>query len=362
MIPTDPATLDERLPALCERLVASQAELDQPGAWPGKQLDWYSECDILRWTVPVEFGGLGISRTDLAFGYEVLGSSCLSTTFVLTQRNAAIARIGLSDNDELKAEILSKLCTSQIYATVGISHLTTSRQHLAPTVNAIETPGGFRLNGSIPWVTGAKFADHIVTGGTLEDGRQVLLVLDASAPGVEPSEPSALMALNATNTGAVSLTDVDVPTRSVLSGPIAGVMSQGKSGGPGSLTTSALALGHAAGAIRRLGEEAERRSDLLSTAEQLGQELQSIRQDLYAGIQKTRTDEMVSAGSVRQRSNSLVLRATQAYLAASKGAGFSKGHPAERAVRESMFFLVWSCPQPVLAANLREFSRSYRLL
>ena len=57
--------------------------------------------------------------------------------FVLTQRNAAIARIGLSDNEELKAEVLSKLCTSAGYATVGISHLTTSRQHLAPAVSVV---------------------------------------------------------------------------------------------------------------------------------------------------------------------------------------------------------------------------------
>ena len=60
--------------------------------------------------------------------------------------------------------------------------------------------------------------------------------------------------------------------------------------------------------------------------------------------------------SLRQRSNSLVLRAAQAYLAASKGAGFTASHAASRAVRESMFFLVWSCPQAVIEANLREFA------
>jgi hypothetical protein len=60
--------------------------------------------------------------------------------------------------------------------------------------------------------------------------------------------------------------------------------------------------------------------------------------------------------SIRQRANSLVLRAAQAWLAACKGAGFVTGHPAERLVREAMFFLVWSCPQPVLAAALREFA------
>ena len=60
--------------------------------------------------------------------------------------------------------------------------------------------------------------------------------------------------------------------------------------------------------------------------------------------------------TIRQRANTLVLRATQAALAASKGAGFVAGHPAERMVREALFFLVWSCPQPVLNANLCELA------
>jgi hypothetical protein len=51
-----------------------------------------------------------------------------------------------------------------------------------------------------------------------------------------------------------------------------------------------------------------------------------------------------------------VLRATQAALVAAKGAGYVAGHPAGRWCREAMFFLVWSCPQPVLAANLCELA------
>ena len=37
-------------------------------------------------------------------------------------------------------------------------------------------------------------------------------------------------------------------------------------------------------------------------------------------------------------------------------AGYIAGHPEERAVRECLFFVVWSCPQQVLAGNLRELS------
>jgi hypothetical protein len=44
-------------------------------------------------------------------------------------------------------------------------------------------------------------------------------------------------------------------------------------------------------------------------------------------------------------------------LTASKGAGFVAGHPAERLVRESLFFRVWSCPPAVTDALLCEMTR-----
>jgi hypothetical protein len=86
--------------------------------------------------------------------------------------------------------------------------------------------------------------------------------------------------------------------------------------------------------------------------------LEDLRRDMSAAArgESPESSPALSAASIRGRANSLVLRATQADLAASKGAGFVAGHPAERAVREALFFLVWSCPQPVLAAALRGFA------
>jgi hypothetical protein len=66
--------------------------------------------------------------------------------------------------------------------------------------------------------------------------------------------------------------------------------------------------------------------------------------------------EVCSKESLRQRANSLVLRASQAALAAAKGSGYVVGHPAGRWCREALFFLVWSCPQPVASANMCELA------
>lgn len=336
---------------------SSQLEFDQN--WPGDQFELLAAAGILGWVVPREYGGMEVDPIELLVGYELLAGACLTTTFVLTQRNGACQRIAGSDNAELKARLLPRLCSAESFATVGISHLTTSRQHLRQPAVAVEQRAeGFTFSGTVPWVTGANYADWIVTGGTLADGRQILAVVRTGQDGVSIEEPPWLLALNASQTGSVRLDGVLVEEQFVLAGSVEQVMKQGQGGGAGSLTTSALALGAARRSIRTLEDESARRPDLREIADGLNEDRSRAWKDLLTAARGDSPQEnaCLSAESIRQRANSIVVRSAQACLAASKGAGFVSGHPAERAVRESMFFLVWSCPQPVLTATLREFA------
>jgi len=344
--------------ALIDRLRDNSGQLETSDAWPGEQLKAMSKAGVLGWLVPTEFGGSERSAIEVVAGYERLAAACLTSTFVLTQRNAAIQRIVSSENDELKADLLPRLANDSLFATVGISHLTTSRQHWKkPTVEVESVDAGYIFNGDIPWVTGADQADFIISGGTLPDGKQVLVAIDTRSEGVSIEPPARLLALNASRTASVRLDNVYVEWSHLLHGPVEQVIKQA-GGGAGSFTTSALAIGHAAAAIRLLGGEAERRPDLGDILEPFEQEHASLSADLTeaAGLTEVTLPGHLTAEALRQRSNSLALRATQACLAASKGAGFVQGHPAGRLVNEALFFLVWSCPQPVVMANMREFA------
>jgi alkylation response protein AidB-like acyl-CoA dehydrogenase len=62
------------------------------------------------------------------------------------------------------------------------------------------------------------------------------------------------------------------------------------------------------------------------------------------------------AGALRGDANRLVMRTTQTAMTAAKGAGFVQGHPVGRWCREALFFLVWSCPQPVATAQMCELA------
>lgn len=343
---------------LRRRLADRTADLDRSGSWPREQLAWLADAGILGCVIPREFGGSDVSDVELLQGYDQLAAACLTTTFVLTQRNGACQRIAGSDNQELKSRLLPDLAIGKSFATVGISHLTTSRQHLhMPAVQAEFSGDTIRLKGIIPWVTGAEYAQHIITGGTLPDGRQILVALPATAAGVTVLPHAELLALTASFTASVELRDVVVSAEELIAGPVAGVMKQGGRGGTGSLGTSSLALGLATRAIQMIEQQAHLRDDLCGVAGDFREEECSLRADLYQAAEHGDGGQLrLSSSAIRQRANSLALRATQAALAVSKGAGFVKGHPAELAVREAMFFLVWSCPQPVVQGVLEELT------
>jgi alkylation response protein AidB-like acyl-CoA dehydrogenase len=168
------------------------------------------------------------------------------------------------------------------------------------------------------------------------------------------------MALSESATDAVHFDSVSVQPQELLAGPVDNVMQAGTGGGAGGLQTSTLAIGLTQAAVSFLQHEAEQRRELQPFADKLAADaghLRDVLLKLAAGKTDWRGDEPWNAARLREQANSLVLRATQAALGAAKGAGFVGTHPTGRWCREALFFLVWSCPQPVLAANLCEFAQ-----
>lgn len=350
---------DDALAELCGRLAEQAVGLDRTGRWPAEQLRLCGEYGVFEWFLDRAWGGQSWNSEKTVRGYLALSAACLTTTFVITQRTGACRRIVNCPNEWLKQRLLPGLASGELFATVGVSHLTTSRRHLtSPVLSAEKTPDGFRLHGFSPWVTGGAAADVIVLGATMvENGEptaeQILVAVPTDLPGVEVAQPLPLVGVSASATGPVKLDGVEVEEHWLIAGPEANVMSHGAGAGTGGYETSTLAVGLTQAALDYLAIEASKRPDLVEPLDALRDEHVQLRDDLLA---VARGDSLCSSESLRGRANSLVLRAAQAALAAAKGTGYIVGHPAGRWCREALFFLVWSCPHPVAAANLCELA------
>ena len=329
--------------------------------WPAEAWQNLVDAGVTRWMIPIVYGGAEASAPELLAGCVELARIELTPVFILSQFQAACQRIAGSLREGPRQAWLPRLARGEAFATVGISHLTTSRQHAGqPAVLARPVAGGYRITGEIPWVTGAERADVLVGGAALEDGRQMLFTLPTDRPGITIARPLDLLALTGSGTGPVLLDDVEVSDSEFLTDIVPKVLQQGATGGAGSLTTSALAIGHAQGSIDRLARDVVTRPALGEIVRSFQEDIDRQRSRLLAAAESDvvpASSPLPTAETIRSDATSLALHASQALLTASKGAGFVTGHPAERLAREAMFFLVWSCPQAVSNRLLRDFSQ-----
>ena len=322
--------------------------------WPADSLALCGQAGVYRWFLPESQGGLGWGEADQVLGYLRLAEADLTTTFVITQYMGAIRRIASSGNRAVIDDWLQRLVSGDAFATVGISHLTTSRRHLGrPVLSASRTADGYVLNGLSPWVTGAPHAQVYVIGATLDDQTEILAAVPADLEGVAPGPGAPLVALSASCTDKLEFNEVHVHDSQILAGPIENVMSTGTGGTTGGLQTSTLAIGLANAAIGYLTDEASRRDDLKAATEELTREVDRLQTAL---LRAAEGDPGCDAGEIRGQANSIVMRATQAAMTAAKGAGYVQGHPVGRWCQQALFFLVWSCPQPVAQAHLCELA------
>jgi alkylation response protein AidB-like acyl-CoA dehydrogenase len=327
--------------------VTSRAERTRlHGPWESGVFAVLAEHGVLAGFLPIDSGGTAAHDVAITEFLLDLGGCCLTTALALTQW-ASGCRIIAEADSSTRQRLLPSFARGERTTTVGISQLTTSRRHLGHAAMRADTiDGQWRLEGLCPWVTGADSVDTIVTGAATESGEPLFFVVDARGDGIVVDPPMQMLALTGSRTSAVHFRSA-CPLETIAP-------PSTKRPSAGGLTTSALAIGAAKASAQLLAQEATRRDDIAPIARGLGDEADALADRVLDGVRNGITPH--DRDDLRGAANGLVIRAAQAALVASKGAGFVAGHPAERAIREAMFFLVWSCPQAVSAATLCELA------
>ena len=185
--------LDPALDRLCELLADDARRLDDRDEWPAEALRLCGEYGVYRWFLPQQLGWSGLERgrsgPRLSAAERRLAGRHVHP-HPAERRLFADRRPATTWRSGALAAALGRAASA--FATVGISHLTTSRRHLAqPVLTARPDGADFILDGYSPWVTGAPAADVIVLGATLADGRQILAAVDTALPGISTPHAAA---------------------------------------------------------------------------------------------------------------------------------------------------------------------------
>ena len=230
-----------------------------------------ADAGLLGMGLPRQYGGLDASGAAQREVSEILASYCGVTTFTQAQHHGPSRMICNGPNQELKDHLLPDLASGKRLCAVSFAHL---RRPGPPALRATPSDGGYRLDGTTPWVTGWGLMDQVVFGATLPDERFVYVWVPArredfadvfanlDAPQNEwgqmtASAPLSLCAMNASATVELTCHNLWVPDAHRLSESDRDTMRRNDRNGV--LGATAMPIGCATGSVRLLCETAERR-------------------------------------------------------------------------------------------------------
>src|SRR5262249_4447533 len=120
-----------KMTTITDVLRAHAEAADRLADWPSASWEVLRTEGVLGWSVPPEFGGSGLGPVELLTGIEAIAAGCLTTAFILNQREAAVRWL-LKGPALLQERYLPGTAKGEHFLTVGLSQLTTSRQHQGP--------------------------------------------------------------------------------------------------------------------------------------------------------------------------------------------------------------------------------------
>jgi alkylation response protein AidB-like acyl-CoA dehydrogenase len=307
--------------------------VDHLDVLPAAHLDALAAEGLFGAPAPVEAGGLGLGLPELSAVVEELAGGCLATAFVWIQHFGllmTLARGGVPA--DIRNRWLGPACRGSLRGGIALTGLMPG----PPLLRARPADGGWRLDGTAPWVTGWGLVDLIVVVARGPDDTVVTLIIDAAGqPGLTVSR-QRLSAVDASVTVRLGFDAVEIP----------GERFQGQapfdpaaSAQPEALRVNgSLALGVAGRCCRLLGPGP------------LDDELAECR---------ARLDEALEGGpaamaTARASASELAVRATAALAVRDGSSSITVDQHAQRLAREAVFLLVFGSRPAIKTALLHQ--------
>ncbi len=246
---------------------------------------------------------------------ETLASGCLATTFVWLQHLGPLLYTAHSDRPGVRDRWLGPLTSGAVRAGIALAAL-------APggTLRVRAAPGGYAVDGTVPWVTGWGLVDVVQLG--VRDGNGTIhhLLVDADEAPTLRAERQRLGAVHAGRTVALTFDGHRVDgDRLIATEPYADWAASNASGGT---INGFLSLG----LVRRV-------CSLLGPGP-LDAELAACRERLL-------TTDAAGTPAARAAATELAYRAAGALAVHTGSRAVLAGETAQRLAREAMVLLVF---------------------
>ena len=332
------------------------ARWDERQEFPRAAIASAGELGFCGLYTPEPAGGLGVSRLDASIVLEELARGCTSTTAFISIHNMSTWMIGTFANPEARDALCPSLAAGETLASYCLTEPDAGSDAAALKTTARKTEGGYVLNGTKAFISGAGDTDVLLVMARLADGSGVwpgaagisAFAVDADAPGISFGRKEAKLGWNSQATRQIVFEDVMVPAARRLGAEGDGfkIAMRGLDGGR--INIAACSVGTAQAAVEQsrayMGErKAFGRS--LGSFQALQFKLADMATNLVASRQMVRlaawkldnedADAAVYCAMAKRLATDLCFDICNDALQIHGGYGYIKEYPLERYLRDT---------------------------
>ena len=193
---------------------------DETGEFPTEIIRKAHELGLINVHIPEEYGGLALSLLDGALIAEEIGVACTGIGTAMEANTLALAPVLVAGSEELKKRVFPRFVEEFTLACYCVTEPGAGSDVAGVRSQAIRHGDKYILNGSKMWITSGGQAQWMFVLATTnpEKGPRGLtgFWVDASTPGIEVGKKENNMGQRASDTRAITFTDVEIPAENVI--------------------------------------------------------------------------------------------------------------------------------------------------
>lgn len=309
------------------------------------------EMGLMGIQAPEDQGGAGGTVMMVTLAVEEMSKVDASSAILVDVQNTLVANpLRAAATPEQQKRWFPRLCQDTIGA-YALSEASSGSDAFALQTRAVETKGGWTLNGRKLWITNGAEAGLYIVFATVDPSKGykgiTAFVVERSAKGFSVGKKEDKLGIRASSTTELILEDVFVPSSDVL-GPVGqGYKIAIKALNEGRVGIGAQMIGIAQGALdaaiaylkerRQFGQPLVEFQGIQFQLAQAATELEAARLLVYnAARMKDAGEDIAQAGAMAKLLSSQVCeRVTSLAVELFGGYGYTKDYPVEKYYRDA---------------------------
>ncbi|MFJ8236333.1 acyl-CoA dehydrogenase family protein [Ureibacillus sp. NPDC094379] len=205
----------EKLLPLKESFSSHSREIDEQSKFPTENIQALVDLGYTKLTLPKEYGGEGISVTEMVFLQETIASFDGATGLTIGWQQGVIGEI--YENKRWESSMLSTFAEEVVNGAL-VNRVASEIQTGSPTrggrpgTTAVKKDGKWVISGTKSYATMIPALTHILVTAWVEEKERIgVFLIEKNAPGVSVRENWEVMSMRGTASHDLLLDHVEVP-------------------------------------------------------------------------------------------------------------------------------------------------------